>query len=64
MIRREQNKDLKIKVKNKNSLSKKIREKVIRREKIKNENKKDDIVNFNYWNFFCSYKYFWRNSKS
>ncbi len=35
MIRREQNKDLKIKVKNKNSLSKKIREKVIRREKIK-----------------------------
>ena len=35
MIRREQNKDLKIKVKNKNSLSKEIREKVIRREKIK-----------------------------
>ena len=35
MIRREQNKDLEIKVKNKNSLSKKIREKVIRREKIK-----------------------------
>ena len=35
MIRREQNKDLKIKVKNKNKLSKKIREKVIRREKIK-----------------------------
>ena len=35
MIRREQNKDLKIKLKNKNSLSKKIREKVIRREKIK-----------------------------
>ena len=35
MRRREQNKDLKIKVKNKNNLSKKIREKVIRREKIK-----------------------------
>ncbi len=35
MKKTKKNKDLKIKVKNKNSLSKEIREKVIRREKIK-----------------------------
>ena len=35
MKKTKKNKDLEIKVKNKNSLSKKIREKVIRREKIK-----------------------------
>lgn len=35
MKKTKKNKDLEIEVKNKNSLSKKIREKVIRREKIK-----------------------------